>query len=390
MANLKVNLTATICRDTQPPTSGRLHVYDLKTPGLVLVVTPAGTKSFVLYRRVDGKPTRILLGHFPATTLDQARDVAKLRGAQIFQGIDPNEQKRARRRDLTLSDVFDRFLERTKTRGSTSTATTHKSRWDTCLVIWNGRTLSSISREDIAILHSTIGKERGKTTANRAIQLLRAVYNHAIDILQLATVNLCSRIEMFRETARERYLKADELPRFFQAGADEPDEVFRDFFAVCLWTGARRGNVQAMKWVDVNLVERVWTIPAATFKTRKIMQVVLSEEALDILKRRRLHSFNEYAFGSHGRTGHLVEPKSAWARLLSRAGLSDLRIHDLRRTLGSWQAAQGASLHVIGKSLGHSRPETTQIYARLDLDPVRLSVEATTKAISEASKGEVK
>jgi len=73
--------------------------------------------------------------------------------------------------------------------------------------------------------------------------------------------------------------------------------------------------------------------------------------------------------------------------LLERAGLKDLRIHDLRRSLGSWQALAGASLQIIGKSLGHLRPETTQIYSRLTLDPVRESVERATAAIIEASKG---
>jgi integrase len=67
-------------------------------------------------------------------------------------------------------------------------------------------------------------------------------------------------------------------------------------------------------------------------------------KALEILKRRKETVTNEWVFAGHGRTGHLVEPKGAWKRILKAAGLSDLRLHDLRRTLGSWQAIMGSSL----------------------------------------------
>ena len=77
---------------------------------------------------------------------------------------------------------------------------------------------------------------------------------------------------------------------------------------------------------------------------------------------------------------HFEEPKKPWARILERARITDLRIHDIRRTLGSWQALTGASLPIIGKSLGHKSTEVTQIYARLSNDPVRDSM---TKAVTE-------
>ena len=83
----------------------------------------------------------------------------------------------------------------------------------------------------------------------------------------------------------------------------------------------------------------------------------------------------------------MTDPKAAWDRVRERAGLPDVRMHDLRRTLGSWQAATGASLPVIGKSLGHKSTAVTQVYARLDLDPVRLSVNTAVAAMTLAAKG---
>src|SRR5262249_31447072 len=83
--------------------------------------------------------------------------------------------------------------------------------------------------------------------------------------------------------------------------------------------------------------------------------------------------------------GHVVELKHAWKRILKRAGLDGLWIHDLRRTLGSWQAATGASLAIIGKTLAHKNVSTTAIYARLNLDPVRGAMETATNAILVAA-----
>ena len=115
------------------------------------------------------------------------------------------------------------------------------------------------------------------------------------------------------------------------------------------------------------------------------MVVPLCDPALAILQnRRKAANGSPWVFPGRGKTGHLIGPKSAWARILKRAGLSDLRPHDLRRSLGSWQAMGGASLPIIGKSLGHTQAATTQIYARLQTDSVRASVAAATTGMLEA------
>jgi integrase len=95
---------------------------------------------------------------------------------------------------------------------------------------------------------------------------------------------------------------------------------------------------------------------------------------------------NPFVFPSHGKQGHLTDLSRAWARLCERAKLADLRIHDLRRTLGSWLAVSGASLTLIGKVLNHSQVSTTQIYARLNLDSVREALEANAKKMIQLAK----
>ena len=232
------------------------------------------------------------------------------------------------------------------------------------------------------MLHGRIGKQNGRYAANRVLTFLRAMFNRAADIGYSGT-NPTTGVKRFREQSRDRFLQADELHRFFRALSEELDDTARDFFYLALLTGARRGNLQTMRWEDMNLGAGVWRIPDS--KSGEPIVLPLVEPAVRILQG-RLQTSDEspWVFPGRGKTGHLVEPKSAWRRILNRAGLDNLRLHDLRRTLGSWQAAGGASLPVIGASLGHRDARATQVYARLTLDPVRKSVERATAAMYEA------
>jgi integrase len=96
---------------------------------------------------------------------------------------------------------------------------------------------------------------------------------------------------------------------------------------------------------------------------------------------------SEWIFPSRrARSGHLEEPKKAWQRIRERAAARDVRIHDLRRTLGSWLAASGYGLPMIGRVLNHSQPSATAVYARLDLEPVRRALEANAQAMLGAER----
>jgi integrase len=141
-----------------------------------------------------------------------------------------------------------------------------------------------------------------------------------------------------------------------------------------------------MRWKELDLEQGTWEIPVT--KTGDPQTVTLAMEAIEILKIRKSNRSSFFVFPGNGKTGHLVEPKAGWKRILERAGIKSLRIHDLRRTLGSWQAITGASLPIIGKSLNHKNVSTTAIYARLNLDPVRESVQRATVAMLEAGNRE--
>lgn len=179
----------------------------------------------------------------------------------------------------------------------------------------------------------------------------------------------------------------DELKRFFEALENEATSPeIRNFVYLLLLTGARRANVMSLSWNEVDFSSAVWTIPASKSKNQESMTIPLVPQAIDILQKRKKSTSSIFVFPGTGTTGHLVEPKRAWAALVKRSGLSNLHLHDLRRTCGSYQAASGSNQAVISKSLGHKSISTTATYTRLNLDPVRASMERAADAIMGTAK----
>jgi len=245
---------------------------------------------------------------------------------------------------------------------------------------WHFRKISDIRRLDVAALQARLKQKRGLYNANHAIRLLSSMFNRATE-WGWKGQNPASHVRLFKETKRERFLLPEEVSAFLTAVNKEENEAMRDFIYVSLLTGGRRGNVQAMSWPQLDFSLKIWTISAANAKGEETITIPLLPNVVEILERRKKTATGEWVFPGSGRSGHLVEPKTAWKRILKAAGLSDLRLHDLRRTLASWQAINGSSLVVIGKSLGHKNTSSTQIYARLTNSAVRESMEKATSAL---------
>ena len=198
---------------------------------------------------------------------------------------------------------------------------------------WELRKISSIVSTDALTLHAHLGNTSGKVQANRVVELLCAMFNRARKDWEYEGNNPATGIA-FKERKRKRFIEGSELPAFFKALAEESNVTIRDYVLISLLTGARRSNVEAMCWGEINWRTAVWTIPAAKAKSDEDLTVVLTPVVINILEYRRASSLSPWVFPGGGKTGHLVEPKSCWKRILQRAGLTNLRLHDLRRTLG--------------------------------------------------------
>lgn len=381
MTAKNITFTKKELESLQPPATGRLYIRDVREKGLSAYITSTGSITFFIRKRVHGRDERVILGRYPEISIENARKLALKAKAEIAQGIDPNEEKKKLRADITFGELFQEFMERYSKK--------HKKSWayderevQKFLSHWFKRRISQISKQEIQLLHEKIHDQNGLYQANRLLERIRAIYNKAIEWGWDGT-NPTTGIKKYKEKSRDRFLRSDELPRFFAALAEEENETARDYIMISLLTGARKSNVLAMKWDEINFSLGEWQIPET--KNGDSHRIPLSPAIMEILAHRKTYANNKYVFPGSGTTGHLADPKKAWQRILKSAEIEDLRLHDLRRTLGSWMAASGATTAIIGKTLAHKSQQATKIYERLDLDPVRLSVNAAHQAIFTAA-----
>jgi integrase len=417
-------------RDMALPETNWMNVYDDAQRGLCLGVSHTGTKSFRVYRKFKGRPVKILLGNFdpslPETreipegtellgllgnkaslNVRMARKLATAVNAQLDAGINPTISVRKARHILTLGAIFELYFCNLESEGKKSR---QQFRWmfecylgalpdepkkkhgrkrqkSKGAVNWSQRQLNSISHEDVQKLRFDLGKNIGHTTSNRVIELLRAIYSFGIKKRLFAGENPAAAAGKFKSESRDRFLQSDELPNFFRALEDEPDLDVRDFFRLALYTGARRGNLLEMRWDQINFESPSWRIPDT--KNHEPLTVPLVEEAVGILRNRASRAQSvDWVFPGRGASGHLIDVSRGWSRLLKRAGVTNLRIHDLRRSLGSWMASTGANMVMTQRALGHKTIAASLIYQRMAHNPVRVAMQNATTELTRLANAQ--
>jgi integrase len=195
--------------------------------------------------------------------------------------------------------------------------------------------------------------------------------------------NPATGIALFPEEKRDRFLHLQELPKRFEALSEEPSPYVKTAFLLSLLTGARRGEVLSTRWADVDLDQGIWRIPHT--EAGRPHYLPSPRPVIAVLQALPRSAGCPYVFPGRDGTGHRVNIANAWRRIRARAGLTEVRIHDLRRTLGRWLAADGASLWLIGRALNHPQVSPTAIYARVQLDPVRAALEANAQKVLSVS-----
>jgi len=388
---MKIRFTKTSVQGIALPEQGkRLTAYDTEIPKLALRVTGSGTKTFYVVKRAGASMAWLKLGTFPDMTVEQARIEAQKILAGFAAGANPAQARRALKEEPTLTEFFTEYGDRHGSKLTVWRDMQQRFR-DYLQKPLGGRKLTTITRVMIGKVLSDAEKA-GRAVATRKLirALASGVFGKAIEWGYL-NANPVQGVKVAgRTVSRDRFLQADELPRFFASLAEEPSDTMRDFILLALLTGARRANLCAMNWREIDVEAGTWRIP--TTKNGEPQNVTLCPEAVTIIKARREAAAGAFVFPGPGASGHMVEPKKAVMRVMARAGIpygrnepNGVTLHDLRRTLGSWQARTGASLAIIGKSLNHKSQQATAIYARLDLDPVRASVNTATSAMLEAA-----
>jgi integrase len=367
------------------PAAGAMQVYyrDAKTRGFAVAVYPTGAKTFILYRKVQGKPERILIGRWPDLSVEEARKIADQMNGAIAKGENPAEERRQKRLEGTFKNLFERYLEdHAKPYKQPRSVAEDEANYRRYLSEWATRRLSTIHRRDIEKLHADLAEKSGVYAANRVLALLSTMFNKATEWGWHGD-NPCKGIKKFPEESRERFLTQDEMPRFVKALAEEPSRDFRDFIMLDLLTGARRSNLLAMRWEEIDFAGAAWRIPRT--KANKSQTIPLAGPALKVLEARRESARSAWVFPSGVVPGqHVQEYRKPWGKLLERAGIENLRFHDVRRTLGSWLSKSGVALPIIKAALGHADIATTQIYTRSEDAGVRKALEVAAQRMLEA------
>jgi len=367
-----------------PPDGERAVVLDSDVKGFSIRIT-AGARVFYLVRKIAGRTQRIRIGAYPEIAPEAARKIAEQLNGEVAQGKDLAAERRRRRQpnkdDPTLGEVLSHTLEQYwKPQCRT---------WKEMLRLfeanspeWKPRRLSSITKVDVLELHRRLGKTNGPYLANRWREVARRLFEVAIEDFDFAGGNPVRKVKPFPEHERERFVTPEELPRLFDAIDAAEDVRIADFLWLALLTGVRKSALLRMRFADVDLGRAVWSITPDDSKNNSPIHIPLVPDAVEVIRSRRLAAGGrEYVFpGRHG-TGHATDIRKPLAKVFKAAGFTDVRLHDLRRTFGSWQAAQGSSELLIGKSLGHRNTRSTAVYARLTLGPVRESVERATEAM---------
>ena len=373
-------------------TTGRDHnVFDSELPGFGIRIKPSGAKSyFIQYRNRAGRTRKLTLGRHGILTPAEGRAMARDKLAEIRKGADPSEDRQTTLRAPTLREFADRYLsEHAEAKKRPRSVAEDRRMLQSFILPGLGkRKLADISRGDVQQLHHEL--KATPYQANRVLALLSKMLNLAEKWgVRPDGSNPCRHVERYREQRRERFLSAAELARLGEVLAEAEADGSEPLGAVAairllILTGCRRNEILELQWEQVDF-ERglLWFEESKT--GRKV--VPLGAAALELLSTLPRLDGNPYVIFGGKDGGRLVDLHWPWARMRKRAGLEDVRLHDLRHSFASVGASAGLSLPIIGKLLGHTQAATTQRYAHLAADPVKQAADRISSEIAAAMNG---
>lgn len=369
-----------------PPKSGRLELWDagFGEGAFGLRVTEKGTKTFQLMYRFGGKLRRKTIGQYPTIGLADAHEAARRIVRKAKAGEDPElieaaiAAEQARARANTFGSVADEFIEiyaKPKNRGWQDV----KSYLDRDCAEWRERPIAGITRREINDLIKRKAKKRdrdpdaedkkadringGPYAANRLLAHIRKLFAWAVEQEYVDASPVVSIPAPGAEQERERVLSNDEVAALWRSWEAMP-APFGPMLRLLLVTAQRRDEVAGMRWADLDMDAKLWTIPGEFTKAGRSHEVPLSPLALEIIEA-QTRTTSAYVFPARGNPEN---PASGFSRAKARSDklskLTDWRIHDLRRTAGTGMASAGIAVSTISRVLNHAEGGVTKIYNR--------------------------
>ncbi|WP_226552562.1 site-specific integrase [Celeribacter naphthalenivorans] len=359
--------------------------WDSEVRGFGVRVYPTGKKTYVIQYRVGKRSRRMTLGQHGPLTTDEARKLAMRHLGHIAQGADPAEDKRRVRHAPTMAALCDRFLEEyAEQHCKPSTVRSYRT------IIRNhvqprlgSYLIEDVKRADVAALHFDM--RNTPYHANRTLMVLSKMFNTAEDWgLRDEGTNPTRRIKKYREEEKKRYLSEEEQYRLgvaFEEVLEEGSETIHvvSAFMLLMLTGCRRNEIAELKWDYVNYTHL--DLPDSKTGRRRIP---LPREAYDILMQLPRRDGNPYVILGLTENGHITDLERPWRRIRERAGLNDVRIHDLRHTYASVAMKDGIDPFTLKEILGHKNLTTTLRYAHLADDAVQKAAGSVAARLARA------
>lgn len=335
---------------------------------------PSGKKAYVLSYRVDGRKRLLTLAPVNVLTLDEARKRAIGELAKISTGADPIVARTRNDHAETFRELCGRYIEKhAKPRKKTWQADDRRIKQHVP-GSWKALPATAINKRMLKDRHAEIGKQH-PYEANRFLALMSKVFAFA-DI----EPNPARGIEKFKETSRKRFALQDEVKALAVEIDKEPSIYVRAALWLYLLTGARKSELLERRHEELDKRRRGFVLPDS--KAGEEQFIPLTPAAMAIVTALPKMEGNPYVFPGRKKGQHLVNISKPWIRVKQAAGIEGLRLHDLRRTVGSMLAQGGVDLATIKETLRHKSIATTLVYARLGADPGREALEKHGEAIA--------
>lgn len=376
--------------DAWRPEPGRDAIeWDDQVPGFGIRAYPGSARRAWLIQYRAGRATRRhVLGPVGALTPDQARRLAREKLAAVAAGHDPSAERRANRQAETVGSLCDRYLD-LHAKPRKRSWRDDQQRIEAYLKPRLGSVRArDVTRADARALHRWIGQTVSRFVANRTLALFSHLFNwgEREGFLPEGHPNPARGIERFPERPRERWLGPDEVGRVARALASEPNVHVRVYFLLALLLGTRKRELLHAQWRDLD--EARWTLRLPETKSGRAHELPLGQQARGLLEALPRPEGNPHLFPGcvDGAPLSVAAIDQAWRRIRLAAGVPDARLHDLRRTLGSWVVQQTGSLALTGALLGHSDPRVTAAhYARFADESRRSALDAHGAAVLAAA-----
>lgn len=383
-------ITKTFVESLPTPEVRASFAWDDKVSGFGIKVLPNGKRKYVLKYRTrggrSGQQRWLGLGNHGAVTADQARALAKQALAAVAEGGDPQAQRKAIATAPTLSDVWDRYKRDHLNLRKDTTQRNYKALWEDRLKpAFGDQQVKEIGRGDIDAFHKKLASTPYQ--ANRILALLSKLMSLAEEWEWREGTNPCRHISKFRERARQRFLSVEEIASVRSASAKlladrEITPHAASILELLLLTGARSGELASAKWEWVDWRQQIIALPDSKSGAKTIY---LSKDAVAVLRDQQNRSKSQgYIYPGRSAGKHIHDLRKPWARICQKAGLSGVRVHDLRHTAASLAMASGTSLAIVGRLLGHTQVQTTLRYSHLDTDPALRAADLIGQQVREA------